>query len=556
MAWTRIGDNVVTHPLISQLLTACDFDHARKNEAFGAFVFLGTVSAAHLTDYVVEYGLVAQIAPGREKVIIDTLVSAGMAARIEIDGRPMLKLTDVEELLHNRSREEVELDRRRMSDRRNQDIILPVRVRDGDQCRWCGKTVDWKDRKSSRSATIDSLNGHRDSTEDTLVVACKGCNSQRGAGVVLELRDPPTPDQVYYSDHTISYINATQWAKDNGVELLPRQTRLTLTDPVSATGPDESPVPGAAREYAAASASRGRMTTPLPQQQANDPGAAREYAAASDICRAARGVEESTQDPLADAPDWVREAMEEIHQPPRAAREYVAAPGEDGGHKETPLPQQQANDPGAAREYAAASDICRAARGVEESTQDPLADAPDWVREAMEEIHQPPRAAREYVAAPGEDGGHKETPLPQQQANDPGAAREHAAAPDICRAARGVADPQPSPQPIDHNPAHDPDPPPCAVGQGSPPQSVHPPPQGDSDPPPVYNDSITSSTDLVQIKNKSRSDLDLNQNIRVTDLDPSGRDGTGRDRQWDQRRRRRRGKRSNRNDLRGVDALG
>ena len=482
MAWTRIGDNVVTHPLISQLLTACDFDHARKNEAFGAFVFLGTVSAAHLTDYVVEYGLVAQIAPGREKVIIDTLVSAGMAARIEIDGRPMLKLTDVEELLHNRSREEVELDRRRMSDRRNQDIILPVRVRDGDQCRWCGKTVDWKDRKSSRSATIDSLNGHRDSTEDTLVVACKGCNSQRGAGVVLELRDPPTPDQVYYSDHTISYINATQWAKDNGVELLPRQTRLTLTDPVSATGPDESPVPGAAREHAAASASRGRMTTPLPQQQANDPGAA--------------------------------------------------------------------------REYAAASDICRAARGVEESTQDPLADAPDWVREAMEEIHQPPGAARLSEAASGEDGGHKETPLPQQQANDPGAAREHAAAPDICRAARGVADPQPSPQPIDHNPAHDPDPPPCAVGQGSPPQSVHPPPQGDSDPPPVYNDSITSSTDLVQIKNKSRSDLDLNQNIRVTDLDPSGRDGTGRDRQWDQRRRRRRGKRSNRNDLRGVDALG
>lgn len=66
MAWSRVGDNIATHPLMSRLLTSCEFDHSLKNEAFGALVQLTTVSAAHLTDYIIEYGLMAQIAPGRE----------------------------------------------------------------------------------------------------------------------------------------------------------------------------------------------------------------------------------------------------------------------------------------------------------------------------------------------------------------------------------------------------------------------------------------------------------------------------------------------------------
>ena len=51
MAWLRVGDNINTHPLMSRLVEACEYDHALKNEALGLFIAMATSSAAHLTDY-------------------------------------------------------------------------------------------------------------------------------------------------------------------------------------------------------------------------------------------------------------------------------------------------------------------------------------------------------------------------------------------------------------------------------------------------------------------------------------------------------------------------
>ncbi|CAB0745394.1 hypothetical protein FRC0086_02359 [Corynebacterium diphtheriae] len=261
MAWSRVGDNIATHPLMSRLLTSCEFDHSLKNEAFGALVQLTTVSAAHLTDYIIEYGLMAQIAPGREKQLIDVLVDAGMLFRDEVNGRKVLRIVDDNELLHNRSRDEVEIDRRRAADKRNPALIPAVRYRDGDQCRWCGKTVDWRDRKGGRAATIDSLNEHRNSTVDTLVVACKTCNSKRGAGEELRLMPIPTREKVYYTDHTIDWINRSEWAQHEGIHLEPRQTRLDIgqqiTTPAAPSeqqqvGQAAAPLEAAARAHRAA----------------------------------------------------------------------------------------------------------------------------------------------------------------------------------------------------------------------------------------------------------------------------------------------------------------
>ncbi|WCV10692.1 HNH endonuclease [Corynebacterium silvaticum] len=208
MAWSRFGDNIATHPLMARLLTSCDFDHQLKNEAFGLLVQLTSASAAHLTDYIVEYGHMAQVAPGREKVIIEVLSSAGLLFREkDADGRKVLRIVDDVEFLHNRSKEEVEIDRRRAADKRNPELIPAVRHRDGDQCRWCGRTVNWKDRKSWRAATIDSLNAHKESTVETLVVACKKCNSKRGAGEELELLPAPEKGKAYY--HATQLISST-----------------------------------------------------------------------------------------------------------------------------------------------------------------------------------------------------------------------------------------------------------------------------------------------------------------------------------------------------------
>ncbi|CAB0581084.1 hypothetical protein CIP107578_00113 [Corynebacterium diphtheriae] len=331
MAWSRVGDNIATHPLMSRLLTSCEFDHSLKNEAFGALVQLTTVSAAHLTDYIIEYGLMAQIAPGREKQLIDVLVDAGMLFRDEVDGRKVLRIVDDNELLHNRSRDEVEIDRRRAADKRNPALIPAVRYRDGDQCRWCGKTVDWRDRKSWRAATIDSLNEHRESTVDTLVVACKSCNSKRGAGEELQLLPTPTREKVHYTDHTIDWINRSEWAQHEGIHLEPRQTHLDIGQ---------------------------QITTPAaPSEQQQVGQAAAPLEAAARAHRAAPDVEAPfVSDPLDEAPDWVKQSLFNDHGQAAAPREHDHAPA-------APSEQQQVGQAAAPLEAAARAH--RAAPDVE-----------------------------------------------------------------------------------------------------------------------------------------------------------------------------------------------
>ncbi|CAB0674200.1 HNH endonuclease [Corynebacterium diphtheriae] len=336
MAWSRVGDNIATHPLMSRLLTSCEFNHALKNEAFGALVQLTTVSAAHLTDYIVEYGLMAQVAPGREKQLIDVLVDAGMLFRDEEDGRKVLRIVDDNELLHNRSRDEVEIDRRRSADKRNPELIPAVRYRDGDQCRWCGRTVDWRDRKGGRAATIDSLNEHRNSTVDTLVVACKTCNSKRGAGEELRLMPIPTREKVYYTDHTIDWINRSEWAQHEGIHLEPRQTRLDIGQQITTpAAPSEQQV--------------GQAAAPLE-------AAARAHRAAPDV------EAPFVSDPLDEAPDWVQQSLVNDHGQ-AAAPSMAAAPREHDHAPAAPSEQQQVGQAAAPLEAAARAH--RAAPGVE-----------------------------------------------------------------------------------------------------------------------------------------------------------------------------------------------
>lgn len=290
--WFRGGDTLTTHPLMIRLLEVCDGDHLLKNEAKGVLADLVSISAAHATDYWVGYGAVSQIAPGREKIVIENLCAAGLLFREEgPEGRPMLRIVDDPTLYHIRLKEEMEIDRRRAKDKQNPELLITVRVRDGDQCRWCKKTVDWRDRRSARGATYDSLNGHRESTPETLVVACRGCNSKRGAGAVLDLQDPPTPDEVYYTAASLEFINSSQYAQDNGIHVISRKERQAqrVATQEPQTPARQTPVKHESRESQATSAP-APTTSPLAD------------------------VVDGFSDPLDDAPDWVREGH--IETPP------------------------------------------------------------------------------------------------------------------------------------------------------------------------------------------------------------------------------------------------
>ena len=319
--WFRGGDTLTTHPLMIRLLEVCDGDHLLKNEAKGVLVDLVSISAAHATDYLVGYGAVSQVAPGREKIVIENLCNAGLLFREEgPEGRPMLRIVDDPTLFHIRLKEEMEIDRRRAKDKQNPELLITVRVRDGDQCRWCKKTVDWRDRRSARGATYDSLNGHKESTPETLVVACRGCNSKRGAGAVLDLQDPPTPDEVYYTAASLEFINSSQYAQDNGIHVISRKERQAQ-----------------------------RVATQEPQTPARQtPAKHKNKSAATEVATSAPEptppvTADGFSDPLDDAPDWVLEGH--IETPPAKLADSAAAQAEDAlPHQEQEPAQRPEHD--------------------------------------------------------------------------------------------------------------------------------------------------------------------------------------------------------------------
>lgn len=63
---------------------------------------------------------------------------------------------------------------------RDPGLRQQVRDRDGDICRYCGRTVRWHDRKGELGGTYDHVKPVGGNGLDNLVVCCRSCNSKKG----------------------------------------------------------------------------------------------------------------------------------------------------------------------------------------------------------------------------------------------------------------------------------------------------------------------------------------------------------------------------------------
>lgn len=84
----------------------------------------------------------------------------------------------------NDSRESVEKQRLAALQRKllleNPGLRKQIRDRDGDDCRYCGRTVRWNDRKGQLGGTYDHVRPLGGNALDNVVVACRSCNSRKG----------------------------------------------------------------------------------------------------------------------------------------------------------------------------------------------------------------------------------------------------------------------------------------------------------------------------------------------------------------------------------------
>lgn len=153
--------------------------------------------------------------------MIAVAVFAGYMTEIDIDGRTAYKLVDDDpDFLHLRLKAEVDWEKQRKSDNSNPALIVPVRIRDGDACRWCGDVVNWQSRTGGRNGTYDHLEPGQPATIDTYVVACGSCNSSRGDGTKAagQRQLLPAPSVPYFSQYSSEWIRDNKWAQNNAYD--------------------------------------------------------------------------------------------------------------------------------------------------------------------------------------------------------------------------------------------------------------------------------------------------------------------------------------------------
>lgn len=222
MPWGRIGDTAAHHPIALAVLEHEDADERIVNELFGFIMRCATQSAAHLTDYVINRGTAVSIAGvARANALLNFGLYAGYLVEVEtIDkenrSRKVYKIVEDPEFIHLRTKAEVEWERQRRNDAAKPELVIPVRMRDGDGCRYCGKVVRWGAQNSAIGGTYDHrVAGKQARDENDMFVSCRGCNSGRKNSETADIEYPrlPVPTRAFFSESTVNWLKDHDYVK-------------------------------------------------------------------------------------------------------------------------------------------------------------------------------------------------------------------------------------------------------------------------------------------------------------------------------------------------------
>ena len=210
MPWLKVSDTAMQNSIVRRAL---DLPHANAEYVYTLFgVMLGcAVEAAALkADYVIERNsIAAKVGLDRcDQIIQDAITCGYITHEVQLkNGIRAYKLVEDEDLFHMRLKSEIDWENRRRNDTRSKSLIVPIRVRDGDACRWCGRVVYWGDQKSARGGTYDHLHPTQPAEKASdMVVACRSCNSARKDNTEWGGKLLPPPSKPYYGRKTVEFL--------------------------------------------------------------------------------------------------------------------------------------------------------------------------------------------------------------------------------------------------------------------------------------------------------------------------------------------------------------
>ncbi|ALV45818.1 hypothetical protein MB46_10335 [Arthrobacter alpinus] len=244
MSWLKQSDVSANHPITLRALEMEEADDRILNEVYGWVNRCATQSAAFDQDYIVTIGTARAMAGSfdRFEALRAAAIFCGYFTEVMItvegEQRKALKLVEEQDLFHMILKAEKDWTKQQQADNRNLAKTGPVRLRDGDACRYCGRSVTWgQDRKSVRKASIDHLVPGEEGQIDTMVVCCKECNGRRGADPDSVWTPLPAPVEPLIGDLTARWLT-----EKCGIPTKPNTNRIPMTpvSPVPVTGPQVS----------------------------------------------------------------------------------------------------------------------------------------------------------------------------------------------------------------------------------------------------------------------------------------------------------------------------
>jgi DnaD/phage-associated family protein len=155
------------------------------------------------------------------KWLVGALVESGY---IDVCSGGIYRLHDWQEYagkLVERREEQRKYASRQRSLYSNMRVIKAVRQRDGSACRYCGKIVNWDDRRGIDGGTYDHVDPDGDNSVENIVVACRSCNSKKQDRTPEEACMPLLP----------AYAESQQKTGRKQVENQQRKSAITVPYP-------------------------------------------------------------------------------------------------------------------------------------------------------------------------------------------------------------------------------------------------------------------------------------------------------------------------------------